>query len=487
MKKIINLENLLCFFIIICPILDISSFWFRTKFETNYSISTFIRPIIPIILFIYLFFKDKNKYRIKIMGIVSIYVIYAAIHLYIYKKMMTGCTFGTVIHEAQYIVNYSFMIMNLFIFSSMISGTPSKIIPKVKMNSEGVPEIIQKSIIISLSIYIISIYIAIITHTSSTTYIEGIGFKGWFESGNSISAILVLSTFIILSFIMKIENKITRMYIIAILALVGIYLITLIGTRVGLFGFALAIVCFIIAQLAENIAVKVGVNKKNFIIFLSILVLLIILVITAGSVTIKRRQHLKNMESTIIDESTGNVSHLTGDLTVIRNKIVNNELEEGFMTEAQKQSVLDLYDYAEKYNVSNTNTRMQQLIYHCMLVKNQKNPLLVLFGNGYLINTNELVWEMEFPAFILNFGIIGFLLYMVPFLYILFRALKTMIKNFKNTDVEFTMLLLAVMLSFILSTLSGYTFFNSSSMIIIIIANVLLNNKIKEVNERCKK
>ena len=107
------------------------------------------------------------------------------------------------------------------------------------------------------------------------------------------------------------------------------------------------------------------------------------------------------------------MSHLTGDLTVIRNKIINNELEDGFMTEQQKQSILDLYDLAKKYNVSNTDTRKQQLIYHIMLLKNQKNIVLILFGNGYLINTNELVWEMEFPAFLLNFGLIGFALYMV--------------------------------------------------------------------------
>ena len=41
-----NIENILCAFIIICPILDIMSFLFRNKFNTNYSPSTFIRPII---------------------------------------------------------------------------------------------------------------------------------------------------------------------------------------------------------------------------------------------------------------------------------------------------------------------------------------------------------------------------------------------------------------------------------------------------------
>lgn len=84
------------------------------------------------------------------------------------------------------------------------------------------------------------------------------------------------------------------------------------------------------------------------------------------------------MENTIIDESTGEVSNLTGDLTKIRNKIITNELPENFMDE------------------------------HCML----------FFAAG---------------------------------------------------------------LSFVLSILSGYTFFNSSSMIIIIIVNMLLKIKVDEI------
>lgn len=430
------------------------------------------------------FLSGKNK--VKTIGIVGIYAVYALIHLLIYKNLIRGCTFGTIIHEAQYIVNYSFMVLCLYVFCSVFSVTSTQCNNTI-VNSERIPKAIQKSLIVSLSIYIVSIYISIITNTSSTTYIEGIGYKGWFESGNSISAILVLSTFIVLSFIMKIRSKTARAYVVLILTLVGVFLMTLIGTRVGLIGFVVATLCFIIAQISEKIATKAGFSRKNFTILLTILLLLVIVVITAGSVTLKRRQHLKNMENTIIDESTGEVSHLTGDLTTIRNKIVNNELEENFMTEAQKQSIIDLYDTARKYNVSNTNTRMQQLIYHCMLIKNQKNPVLILFGNGYLTNTNELVWEMEFPAFIANFGIIGFALYMGPFLTILLKAIITVFKKFKRIDAEYTMLLLTVLLSFVLSTLSGYTFFNSSSMIIIIIANVLLTNKIKEVNSKCEK
>ncbi len=464
-KKIVKLENLLCFFIVICPVLDILSFLFRNKFNTNYSISTFVRPIIPGIVFIFLFFKKNIKVKLRIIGMSLLYIAYGLMHLYIYNNMHNGCSYGTVIHEAQYIVNYSFMILNLYIFRNVFE----------KENSQK----LKISLLISLVIYIISIYIALITNTSSTTYIEGIGYKGWFESGNSISAILILGSFILMSFIMKINNKVAKGIVFSTLMLIGIYLMIFIGTRAGLIGFVISILSFIIAQIFEKTVIKVKIKKETFFILFSILVLLLVVVIIAGSVTIKRRQHLKNMESTIIDEATGEISNVTGDLSNYRAKIINNQINEDFMTKEQQQSIVDLYNIAKKYNISNTNTRAQQLIYHVMLIKNQKNIGLMLIGNGYLINTNELVWEMEFPAILCNFGVIGFSLYMMPFVLILIKSLYYMLKNIKMIDTEYIMLVLALSLSFALSTLSGYTFFNSSSMMVVIIANTLLMNKIK--------
>ena len=465
-KKLLKIDNIMILFICMCPIFDISSFIFRNIYKTNYSITTFTRPIIPTLIFLYIFFKEKNNKKLKIIGASLIYLIYSAIHLLIYKNNIVVCSFGTIIHEAQYLVNYSFMIMNLYIFLKIFNGTNYK---KLHIG-----------VLISSIIYILSIYVAIITKTSSYTYIEKIGYKGWFESGNSLSAILLLSTFIILSFIMKIKNKKIKVISILTIGMIGFYLVSLIGTRVGLIGFILAILSVILSEIFTKAIKKVKINKKSFVALLSILIMLILVVGIAGSVTIKRRNHLKNMENTIIDSSTGEVSNLTGDLTVIRNKIVNNELEENFMSEAQKKSVLELYDIAKEIKLSNTNTRIQQLIYHVVLLKNQKNIIMILFGNGYLINTNELVWEMEFPAFLINFGIIGFILYMMPFICMLIVAIKKLLKNIKNVDTEFLMLLAGAVLSFVLSTLSGYTFFNASSMIIIIITNILLKIKCKE-------
>lgn len=183
MKKKITLENIACLFIILCPVLDMASFLFRNMFNTNFSPSTFIRPIIPIILGIIMFFRSKKKIYLILISI--IYVTYGAIHLYLFQTLKTSLSYSTVTHEFQYILNYTFMILNLILYLWIFKSDTYKL---------------KKSLVLACVIYIVSIYISILTGTSSSTYIEGIGYKGWFESGNSISAIFILSLFIIITF-----------------------------------------------------------------------------------------------------------------------------------------------------------------------------------------------------------------------------------------------------------------------------------------------
>ena len=88
---------------------------------------------------------------------------------------------------------------------------------------------------------------------------------------------------------------------------------------------------------------------------------------------------------------------------------------------------------------------------------------------------------MEVMSFLLNFGLFGFVLYVVPFLTLLIYAFVQIIKNVKKIDVQCVMLFLGSGFAYVLSLLSGYVFFNSSSMIIVIILHVGLINKISEI------
>ena len=467
MKHKIKLENIMCVFIILCPILDIASFVFRNTFNTKISPSTIIRPIIPAIAILFLFIKKDRKFKKNMIVAGTIYAVYAAIHIYLFSKIKTGMSFGTETHELQYIINYTFMIINLIIFTTVFK--------------EDNIEKLKKSVLISAGIYIISIYISILTKTSSHTYIEGMGYKGWFESGNSISAILLLTMFIYLPYV---KNKKYRKFVIPILVLVGIFLSMLIGTRAGLFGFIIIIALYMGIEVLFNILKNEKIDKKFFIIGITGIAIIILIIIGCGSTTLQRRKHLKDIESDIIDETSQENAHITGSTLKIKEQIEKNEIEEGYMSEAQKQSILDLYNIANKLQVKNNDQRMQQLIYNIVLVKNQKSILMILFGNGYVANFCELVLEMELVSMLLNFGVIGFLLYMGPFLAIFLSSLYYGIKYIKQIDSEYVFLWFGSAMAFALSLLSGYTFFSSSSVIMIISINTILFIKMQKIKRK---
>lgn len=468
-KKKINtknlMENLLVIFLILCPIFDILSFIFRNIFNTSISPSTILRPIIPLIVFIDIFIKSKHK--LKIFIITAIYGIYAILHLLLFNTANTGFSYSNVVHEMQYVMNYTFTIIILFIYIFAFKDKEK--------------EKLQKGVISAVSIYLASILLSIITKTSSATYMEeGTGIKGWFESGNSISAVLVLAIFVLLSN----GNKSYKKIIIGEIIILGIFLCLLIGTRVGLLGFIIALVSFIFAEIVEKLIKNTKINKKIVVggIFAIIVVLIIVTVI--GSNTIERRKHLKEIESNIVDGSTNQEAHITGDLMEIKEKIDNNQIENTYMNEAQKKSILELYDIANKLEISNNDQRMQQLIYNALLVKNQANPLLIIFGNGYMNQYRELVLEMDIPAFLFNFGILGFLLYFGPFLAIVAYGVYFGIRKIKKIDAEYIMYTLGLGLAFAISVFSGYVFFNMSTVTFIAVICALLVNKIFTIKNR---
>ncbi|MGN1327431.1 MAG: O-antigen ligase family protein, partial [Clostridia bacterium] len=317
-KNSITMENLLCFFIIICPILDISSFIFRNYFNTSISISTFIRPIIPIIAIIYIFFKDKIKPQLFIT--VGVYGVYAICHLYIFHRIKTGCAYGNELRELQYLINYTFMIMNLFIYIYFFGLKR----PERKTNINK----LKIAVLISLTIYISLMYISLITGTSSFTYTEDkVGYKGWFESGNSIGTIMLLSLFITLPLIGKKNPTGVRVWSFMVTVLVGAYLTTLLGTRTGLFGFAVAILAYLVLSILYGIIHNKNINKKILTSGIIAFSIIEIAVIIFGSKTLERRKQLQNREDAIYDTMTQQTAHVTGDIVKLVEQIKAGTLD----------------------------------------------------------------------------------------------------------------------------------------------------------------
>ena len=289
--------------------------------------------------------------------------------------------------------------------------------------------------------------------------------------------------FVILPLIKKSKNIKEKVAYIAVIALVGIFLMTQIGTRVGLFGFILTLALYIFLEIIFSVFNNKKINKKVIVTGVGIMVAIAIVVLIFGSNTFTRRKHIEQESQSSYDETQKEVAHLTGDVLEIHQAIMEDTLEEGYLSEAEEKSFLELYEIANKYNLKSNYQRLHQIIYNLILVKNQSNIGLILFGNGYLNNFRELVLEMELMSFLLNFGICGFVLYVIPFLTLLIYAFVQIIKHIKKIDVQCVMLFLGSGFAYVLSLLSGYVFFNSSSMIIVIVLHVSLINKINDIKK----
>ena len=265
--------------------------------------------------------------------------------------------------------------------------------------------------------------------------------------------------------------------------LVGAYLTTLLGTRTGLFGFTIAILSYALLSIFCGLIHNKKINKKIIIAIVVAFLIIGISVIILGSKTIERRKQLQKEENTIYDDMTGQTAHVTGDLVNLVKQIKLGTLDTDYMSEEQQQAILDLYNIANEKKISNTNMRALQFIYHSELIKNQNNIPMLLFGNGYMAHFYEMIFEMEVPAFLYNFGVIGFFLYFMPFLLSAVYGLYFAIKKIKNISVEFAMQILGIWFAITISFLSGYTFFNSSTMMVIIILVVLIVDNIKNIED----
>ena len=183
---------------------------------------------------------------------------------------------------------------------------------------------------------------------------------------------------------------------------------------------------------------------------------------------------LKEIALNNIDSTTNQIAHMSQSLLELKNRIISGNMSQEELSNPAQKSILELYNYANENNVESNDMRTQQLIYNLFLIKNQKSPILLLFGNGYNTNFRELVLEMEIVAFLLNYGLCGFILYFVPFLSICIYGIMQGIKYRTKIDASYVITIGGCLFSYALGIVSGYVFFNVSTMLMIVILHTIL-------------
>jgi len=466
MKEKLKIEYLFYLFLVISPFLDAFSYWYREWFpKVSVSPTTILRLVIPCILLLFIFIRNRKGRKYLMIG-GGVYFLYAVFHLLIYQKFLTGSAYGSVFHEAQYILNYTYMI-SLFYLCYYFS-------------CEGRLSKLKQALTWFLTGYVFLLYLALITHTSSSTYIDGVGYKGWNASGNAVGSLLLITQVILIPYFF--EEK--KWYHFLLLIATGVYLMVFLGTRVGLLGFPLTLgayfFCFLLGRRGKGV-----ISRKKVIVscFLFILLLGSSFFFISHSSTLKRQKNLEKEQNQVVDQKTGEVSHITGDALAYVEKIEKGKMDTKFMDKAQQKSLVEMKKTADSLELDNSKRRVQQVFYHTYLIKNQKSILRILFGNGYLANYSEMTLEMELLSLLYNFGLFGFVLYLGFFVIIFVKAVVTLIWNFSRRNATYFYYLFGVAFVYLLSLMAGYTFFHVSCMVVIVLLHILLNQECCNLEE----
>ncbi len=447
----IKIDKFITIMLLFFPILDAISFLGSDLFNKFIiSPTALIRVLFLGILLFYIMFHDRKTIK-YILGLILVIGLYSIFHLLSYKNGYDIYSYGTWQSELQYLFNYSYM---LFLLGSLYWFYKNK-----KLES------IDKIMTVLLITYLGIIYLSLITNTSSSTYLDGVGYKSWFLSGNSLSASLLFLYMYNLLLISK-ENFKKRL---PLIILTAIYMMFILGTRTGYYGIILLTCLYLFIKF--GFVYKAFLKKNKILVSLS-LVVIIFLSLVGGNYFLTRQKNLDDLSNSTSDPITGDVAHVTGDTITFISKIKDDALTD--MNSLRQQSYLKTYEIANKYEIKATDRRIQQLIYHSYMYVDSNSLLTYLFGNGYLNHYGEYVLEMETFALLYNFGILGFILFLGPIIAFLIIGLLNLIKKIKENDYKYILIFLMLGFSFCLSTLTGYVFFNpTTSLIVILMALVL--------------
>lgn len=514
-EKFLNffkLDILISLYIIMLPILDSSSYIFRNLLKMNFSPSTFLRPIYLIFIIVIMFFKslEKNKekyktYLSKFILYILLTFVYTAVHMYIFKKGVQKATIQPAIEELRYIVYYFF---NIYIFLAGISYIKySK-----NINDKKEKNHISISIILSACLYLSILYISFFTKTASYTYMDSkTGYKGYFESGNVISNTLVLIQIILLIIFKNIKiNEIKeikkgekanviykklciKIFTLILIVLNTIYMTLLLGTRTGKYGSIFCIFMYILFEIfckIKNFVYKKREAKKNkektkreiikkilinsLLIFIILIMIAIFFNIITQKIKVssdKRRQYLENNQKELVDEE-GKILSVTQDIHNLNKKIKNGEISEEFLSKHEQKALIETEKVAKEKGLVGHSRREAQTIYNIKWMKNEKNIIKILFGKGHLITYGEMILERELLACILDFGIIGFSLFILPFLIILFYNSYLILYDLVNRkginiNTQKLMAIFGIFFAFCLSYFAGAIFYPMSSAFLI--------------------
>lgn len=365
-----------CFyiFLLVQPFIDLITSVMTKFFDIPITIGIIIRGLLFVFSVIYILFISNSKYK-KISCIyIGILVIYAILYFGFKPELFSSISFlGS---EVSYMFKYFYTLIILLLLLNIFD--------ELKPNNRIVFKLLQ----LDLIIYCFIIVLANVTNTAFGTYANGAGNSGWFFAGNEIGIILAL----LFPFLYLIVNK-TNSYKCLFLIIPVVLAMEIIGTKTAMLGLLLPTIVFFIYYL---IRVRHGKLKQL------IMTLIILLVIVCSSPNLPVVANIRN------------------SLTSFNDRVTNEEEQDEDLTDEAITKVLfsDRDYYAKKIGRIYSNASIQDKL------------LGIGFTNRESINDDNItkLIEMDFYDLFYRYGIIGFIIYLLPFGLMVVLCLKECIK-----------------------------------------------------------
>ena len=337
----------------------------------------------------YLFFFSKSKYRNKSIKYILLLGLFYLLYLVTKGEVLTNI--GFLFNEITYIFKYSYF---LILFITFINFIDHYHLDRKK---------ILNVFVINLLIYSVLIIMPFITGTGFNSYNnnEGYGIVGWFYSANEISAILtIVYPFLFLYLNSKFDLKNCMLILLSILAII------VIGTKAPYYGMLVTNVIMLVYFLIYYLRKK---EKLKQLIFIGIILICSLIAKAYTPANINLEQRVECLE----------------------------DYKNGTITEDGELSC----EVAENQQIVMLSGREVLFGYSLDIYKNS-STIDKLFGFGFsdreVIDSKWITKMVEMDLFdiFFRFGIIGFIIYMIPVFTIICKIALNFIKNINKLYFE---------------------------------------------------
>ncbi|PGM98583.1 O-antigen ligase family protein [Bacillus cereus] len=454
----VRFEHFLLFFIILQPVLDLLTSLSIELLKVNATVGIMVRFLIMAMGGIYILIQAKERENRKFL----IYLVLLGAILgigFINNKLIKS---PIVIAE-----EVKFIGKALYIYIMLVSYILAL---KSLKKTVNISDKVRNNIVYSTLIINAIMVISIITSTDFGSYEwMKVGSRGWFYAGNELGSILAIIFPIVVLYSIQ-KTKSVKHVLYWIPSLLMIYSLIQVGTKVGMGSIGATLAAAIGIIVLQLLFDRKNPNKKSLTINA-----LIAIVLLAGVVgTFKMTPLAQNMGIHNNYLAEQNVAQHGQKEQEIKDKL---KKEQEIKEKEEKQHKVEKPEEKAKIEAEVKKElekeNQENLIFSGRQVYEERHKQFFkeapmsqkLFGMGYAGNfkyneqkqPDPKLIEMDFHDWFYDFGIIGFALMMIPFIYYGLRILIAFITRFKEIfNVKYGMISASLVLALGIAYIAGH-------------------------------